>query len=72
MSRPTHPLARRLGVVAVAVALCIPVARALGDNSPAPVPGGAGAVAVLEPGREPELTTTVASLPVAEVPAPQV
>ena len=72
LSRPTHPLARRLGVVAVAVALCIPVARALGDNSPAPVPGGAGAVAVLEPGREPELTTTVASLPVAEVPAPQV
>lgn len=67
LSRPTHPLARRLGVVAVAVALCIPVARALGDNSPAPVPGGAGAVAVLEPGREPEPTTTVASLPVAAV-----
>ena len=72
LSRPTHPLARRLGVVAIAVALCIPVARALGDNSPAPVPGGAGAVAVLEPGREPEPTTTVATLPVAEVPAPQV
>ncbi len=73
LSRPTHPLARRLGVVAVAVALCIPVARALGDNSPAPMPGGAGAVAVLEPGREPEPTTTVATLPpVAEVPAPQV
>ena len=68
LSRPTHPLARRLGVVAVAVALCIPVARALGDNSPAPVPGGAGAVAVLEPGREPEPTTTVATLPVAAVP----
>jgi len=68
LSRPTHPLARRLGVVAVAVALCIPVARAMGDNSPAPVPGGAGAVAVLEPGREPEPTTTVATVPVAEVP----
>jgi LysM repeat protein len=55
--------------VAVAVALCIPVARALGDNSPAPVPGGAGAVAVLEPGREPEPTTTIATLPaVVEVP----
>lgn len=74
LSRPTHPLARRLGVVAVAVALCIPVARALGDNSPAPVPSGAGAVAVLEPGREPDPTTTVATLPViVEVPAaPQV
>ena len=71
LSRPTHPLARRLGVVAVAVALCIPVARALGDNSPAPVPSGAGAVAVLEPGREPEPTTTVATLPaVVEVPDP--
>ncbi len=68
LSRPTHPLARRLGLVAVAVALCIPVARALGDNSPAPVPSGAGAAAVLEPGREPEPTTTVATLPVAEVP----
>ena len=65
LSRPTHPLARRLGLVAVAVALCIPVARALGDNSPAPVPSGAGAAAVLEPSREPEPTTT---LPVAEVP----
>lgn len=74
LSRPTHPLAKRLGVVAVAVALCIPVARALGDNSPAPVPSGAGAVAVLEPGREPEPTTTVATLPpIVEVPAaPQV
>ena len=81
LSRPTHPLARRLGLVAVAVALCIPVARALGDNSPSPVPSGAGAVAVLEPGREPEPTTTVATLPVVvEVtepdatlePAPQV
>ena len=81
LSRPTHPLARRLGLVAVAVALCIPVARALGDNSPAPVPSGAGAAAVLEPGREPEPTTTVATLPVVvEVtepdatlePAPQV
>ena len=81
LSRPTHPLARRLGVVAVAVALCIPVARALGDNSPSPVPSGAGAAAVLEPGREPEPTTTVATLPVVvEVtepdatlePAPQV
>jgi LysM repeat protein len=62
-------LARRLGVVAVAVALCIPVARALGDNSPAPVSSGAGAVAVLEPGREPEPTTTIATLPaVAELP----
>jgi len=71
LSRPTHPLARRLGVVAVAVALCIPVARALGDNSPAPVSSGAGAVAVLEPGREPEPTTTIATLPpVAEVPEP--
>lgn len=68
LSRPTHPLARRLGVVAVAVALCIPVARALGDNSPAPVSSGAGAVAVLEPGREPEPTTTIATL----APAPQV
>lgn len=68
LSRPTHPLARRLGVVAVAVALCILVARALGDNSPAPVPGGTGAVAVLEPGREPEPSTTVAALPVAAVP----
>ena len=69
LSRPTHPLARRLGLVAVAVALCIPVARALGDNSPAPVPSGAGAAAVLEPGREPEPTTTVATLPlVVEVP----
>ena len=68
LSRPTHPLARRLGVVAVAVALCIPVARALGDNNPAPVPSGAGAVAVLEPGREPEPTTTIATL----APAPQV
>ena len=67
--------------MAVAVALCIPVARALGDNSPAPVPSGAGAAAVLEPGREPEPTTTVATLPVVvEVtepdatlePAPQV
>lgn len=67
LSRPTHPLARRLGLVAVAVALCIPVARALGDNSPAPVPSGAGAAAVLEPGREPEPTTTVATLPVAAV-----
>ena len=65
LSRPTHPLARRLGLVAVAVALCIPGARALGDNSPAPVPSGAGAAAVLEPSREPEPTTT---LPVAEVP----
>ena len=81
LSRPTHPLARRLGLVAVAVALCIPVARALGDNSPSPVPSGAGAAAVLEPGREPEPTTTVATLPVVvEVtepdatlePAPQV
>ncbi len=74
LSRPTHPLARRLGLVAVAVALCIPVARALGDNSPAPVPSGAGAAAVLEPGREPDPTTTVATLPViVEVPAaPQV
>ncbi len=74
LSRPTHPLAKRLGVVAVAVALCIPVARALGDNSPAPVPSGAGAAAVLEPGREPDPTTTVATLPViVEVPAaPQV
>lgn len=72
LSRPSHPLAKRLGVVAVAVALCVPVARALGDNSPVPVPGGAGAVAVLEPGREPEPTTTVATLLVAEVPAPQV
>ena len=74
LSRPTHPLARRLGVVAVAVALCIPVARALGDNSPAPVPSSAGAAAVLEPGREPDPTTTVATLPViVEVPAaPQV
>jgi len=74
LSRPTHPLARRLGVVAVAVALCIPVARALGDNSPAPVPSGVGAVAVLEPSREPDPTTTVATLPViVEVPAaPQV
>lgn len=71
LNRPTHPLARRLGVVAVAVALCIPVARALGDNSPAPVPSGAGAAAVLEPGREPEPTTTVATLPaVVEVPEP--
>ncbi len=68
LSRPTHPLARRLGLVAVAVALCIPVARALGDNGPAPVPSGAGAAAVLEPSREPEPTTTVATLPVAEVP----
>ena len=68
LSRPTHPLARRLGLVAVAVALCIPVARALGDNSPAPVPSGAGAAAVLEPSREPEPTTTVATLPVAAVP----
>ena len=68
LSRPTHPLARRLGLVAVAVALCIPVAQALGDNSPAPVPSGAGAAAVLEPSREPEPTTTVATLPVAEVP----
>jgi LysM repeat protein len=43
----------------------------LGDNSPAPVPSGAGAVAVLEPGREPEPTTTVATLPaVVEVPDP--
>ena len=74
LSRPTHPLARRLGVVAVAVALCIPVARALGDNSPAPVPSGAGAAAVLEPGRELEPTTTVATVPpIVEVPAaPQV
>ncbi len=74
LSRPTHPLAKRLSLVAVAVALCIPVARALGDNSPAPVPSGAGAVAVLEPGREPEPTTTVATLPpIVEVPAaPQV
>ena len=74
LSRPTHPLARRLGLVAVAVALCIPVARALGDNNPAPVPSGAGAVAVLEPGREPEPTTTVATVPpIVEVPAaPQV
>ena len=74
LSRPTHPLAKRLSLVAVAVALCIPVARALGDNSPAPVPSGAGAAAVLEPGREPEPTTTVATLPViVEVPAaPQV
>ena len=71
LSRPTHPLAWRLGVVAVAVALCIPVARALGDNSPAPVPSGAGAAAVLEPGREPEPTTTVATLPVV-VEVPQV
>ena len=71
LSRPTHPLARRLGVVAVAVALCIPVARALGDNNPAPVPSGAGAVAVLEPGRELEPTTTVATVPaVVEVPEP--
>lgn len=66
LSRPSHPLAKRLGVVAVAVALCVPVARALGDSSP--VPGGAGAVVVLEPGREPEPTTTVAALPVAEAP----
>jgi len=74
LSRPTHPLARRLGLVAVAVALCIPVARALGDNSPAAVPSGVGAVAVLEPSREPDPTTTVATLPViVEVPAaPQV
>ena len=74
LSRPTHPLARRLGLVAIAVALCIPVARALGDNSPAPVPSGAGAVAVLEPGRELDPSTTVATLPViVEVPAaPQV
>jgi len=71
LSRPTHPLARRLGVVAVAVALCIPVARALGDNSPAPVPSGAGAAAVLEPGREPEPTTTFATVPVVvEMPEP--
>lgn len=68
LNRPTHPLARRLGLVAVAVALCIPVAQALGDNSPAPVPSGAGAAAVLEPSREPEPTTTAATLPVAEVP----
>lgn len=74
LSRPTHPLAKRLSLVAVAVVLCIPVARALGDNSPAPVPSGAGAAAVLEPGREPDPTTTVATLPViVEVPAaPQV
>jgi len=71
LSRPTHPLARRLGLVAVAVALCIPVARALGDNSSAPVPSGAGAAAVLEPSREPDPTTTVATLPVVvEVPEP--
>ena len=62
-------MARRLALVAVAVGLCIPVARALGNNSPAPVPSGAGAVAVLEPSREPEPTTTAATLPpVAEVP----
>jgi len=71
LSRPTHPLARRLGLVAIAVALCIPVARALGDNSPAPVPSGAGAAAVLEPGRELEPTTTVATVPpIVEVPEP--
>jgi LysM repeat protein len=41
----------------------------LGDNNPAPVPSGAGAVAVLEPGREPEPTTTIATVPaVVEVP----
>jgi LysM repeat protein len=43
----------------------------LGDNNPAPVPSGAGAVAVLEPGREPEPTTTVATVPaIVEVPEP--
>jgi LysM repeat protein len=71
LSRPTHPLARRLALVAVAVGLCIPVARALGNNSPAPVPSGAGAVAVLEPSREPDTTTTIDTLPVvAEEPTP--